>query len=197
MLHSEEADARHVRRVVPRVELESLRDPRQNRDYTFGLITEVLAFVPGRYRDLLAWALTTDAGLRTTERGNRDAAGSAMQSIRYLKEAGVTLVVGSDSGNWPLFPYYFHGPTTWRELRMLAEAGLSPLEILRAATVNPATMLGLADRIGAVEVGKVADLIVVRADPLVDVEKAMRSLQYTIRAGVARTPDQWMDVARH
>jgi imidazolonepropionase-like amidohydrolase len=197
MLHSEEVDARHVRRVVPRVELESLRDPRQNRDYTFGLITEVLPFVPGRYRDLLAWALTTDAGLRTTERGNRDAAGSAMQSIRYLKEAGVTLVVGSDSGNWPLFPYYFHGPTTWRELRMLAEAGLSPLEILRAATVNPATMLGLADRIGAVEVGKVADLIVVRADPLVDVEKAMRSLQYTIRAGVARTPDQWMDVARH
>ncbi len=115
-----------------------------------------------------------------------------MQSIRDLKEAGVTLVMGSDSGNWPLFPYYFHGPTTWRELRMLAESGLSPLEVLSAATVNPAKMLGLADRIGTVEVGKIADLVVVRDDPLIDMEQAMRSLQYTIRAGVARTPDAWM-----
>jgi imidazolonepropionase-like amidohydrolase len=41
-------------------------------------------------------------------------------------------------------------------------------------------------------VGKVADLVVVRDDPLVDLEKAMRSLQHTIRAGVARTPDAWM-----
>jgi imidazolonepropionase-like amidohydrolase len=104
----------------------------------------------------------------------------------------VPLVVGSDSGNWPLFPYYFHGPTTWRELRMLAEAGLSPQEILRAATVNPAKMLALDDRIGTVEVGKLADLVVVSDDPLVDVERAMRSLRYTIRAGVARTPDAWM-----
>jgi imidazolonepropionase-like amidohydrolase len=192
MLHPEQLEAPDVLRVVPPVELDSLRDRRQNRDYAFGLITEVMPFVPGRYRDLLAWAMTTDAGLRATDKGNRDAARSEMQSLRYLKEAGVTLVVGSDSGNWPLFPYFFHGPTTWRELRVLAEAGLSPLEILRAATVSPATMLGLADRIGTVEVGKLADLVVVRADPLVDVEKAMRSLQYTIRAGVARTPDAWM-----
>jgi imidazolonepropionase-like amidohydrolase len=192
VLHPEQLETPHVRRVVPPVELASLRDPQQLRAYTFGLMTEVLPFVPGRYRDLLAWWLTTDAGLRTAENGNRDQARSAAQSLRYLKEAGVPLVVGTDSGNWPLFPYFFHGPTTWRELRMLAEAGLSPSEILRAATVNPAKMLGLADRIGTVEVGKVADLVVVREDPLVDVEKAMRSLQYTIRAGVARAPDAWM-----
>jgi Amidohydrolase family len=195
MFHPEQLNAPHLRRVVPPIELESLRDRRQNRDYIFGLITEVMPFVPGRHRDLLAWALTTDPGLRTTEKQNRDTGRAAMQSVRYLKEAGVTLVVGSDSGNWPLFPYYFHGATTWRELRMLAAAGLSPMEILRAATVNPATMLGLADRIGAVDVGKVGDLVVVREDPLVDVEKAMRSLQYTIRAGVARTPDGWMEGA--
>ena len=53
-------------------------------------------------------------------------------------------------------------------------------------------MLGLADPIGTVEVGKIADLAVLREDPLVDVEHAMRSLQYTVRAGVARTPDGWM-----
>lgn len=101
-------------------------------------------------------------------------------------------MLGTDSGNWPLFPYYFHGPTTWRELHLLAEAGLTPLDILRAATVNAAEMLGIADEIGTVEVGKVADLVVVQEDPLVDVAKAMRSLRYTVHRGVARTPEAWM-----
>jgi imidazolonepropionase-like amidohydrolase len=192
VLHREQLEAPHVRRVVPAVELASVRDPRQLRDYAFGLLSEGLPFVRGRYRDLLAWAFTTDTGLKVTEKANGDGARSAGQSLRYLRDAGVPLVVGSDSGNWPLFPYFFHGPTTWRELRLLAEAGLSPTEILRAATVNPANMLGLADRIGTIEVGKIADLVVVREDPLVDVERAMRSLQHTIRAGVARTPDAWM-----
>jgi hypothetical protein len=191
VLHPEQLDAPEVRRVVPSLELASVRDRRQLREQIFGLLTEASP-VPGRYRELLAWALTTGAGLRKTETMNREVGRSEMQSLRYLKEAGVTLVVGSDSGNWPLFPFFFHGPTTWRELRQLAEAGLSPQEILRAATVSPAEMLGLANRIGTVEVGKDADLIVVGEDPLVDVEKAVRSVQHTIRAGVARTPDQWM-----
>jgi imidazolonepropionase-like amidohydrolase len=192
MLHPDQLDAPHIRRVVPQVELDSLRDPRQFRDGLFGLLTEVLPSARGRYRDLLAWAASTQSGLRAAEKSNGDTARSEMQALRYLKDAGVPLVVGSDSGNWPLFPYYFHGPTTWRELRLLADAGFSPQEILRAATTNPAQMLGLSDRIGTVEVGKAADLVIVRADPLVDLENAMRSLQYTIRAGVARTPDAWM-----
>jgi imidazolonepropionase-like amidohydrolase len=178
--------------VVPSLELETLRDRRQYGDYLFALLTETMPAVRGRYRNLLVWALTTGTGLRKAGDITREMSRTATQSLRYLKEAGVPLVVGSDSGNWPLFPFFFHGPTTWRELRLLAEAGLSPQEILRAATVNPAQMLGLADRIGTVEVGKIADLVIVREDPLVDVEKAMRSLQHTIRAGVARTPDAWM-----
>ncbi len=192
VLHREQLEAPHVRRVVPPVELDSARDQRQLRDYVFGLLSELMPVVRGRYRDLLAWWASTGPGLRSIEKVNRDMARSAAQSLRYLQEAGVPLVVGSDSGNWPLFPYYFHGPTTWRELRMLADAGLTPQQILRAATVNAARMLGLADSVGTVEVGTAADLVVVREDPLVDVERSMRSLQYTIRAGVARTPDAWM-----
>ena len=191
-VHPEQLEAPHVRLAVPPVELESARDRGQYRAQIFGLITEALPFIPGRYRDLLAWAGATDRGRRVADRSNRDMLRSAGQSLRHLRDAGVTLVMGSDSGNWPLFSYYFHGPTSWRELRALAEAGLTPREVLRAATVNPATMLGLADRIGTVEVGKIADLVVVREDPLRDLEKAMRSLAYTVRAGVARTPDAWM-----
>lgn len=182
----------HIRRVVPALVLQSLRDPRQYRDQVFGLLTEGLPLIKGRYRDLASWLAATDAGLRKTEEENQKTLRSAMESVRLLKAAGVPLVMGSDSGNWPLFSQYFHGPTSWRELRLLAEAGLKPLEVLGAATVNPARMLGLEDRLGTIDVGKAGDLVVVRDDPLVDVEKAMRSLQHTIRAGVARTPDQWM-----
>jgi len=192
MLHPEQLEQPLVRRVVPALELQSLRDPRQCRDYAFGLITEVTPFVRGRYRDLAAWWACTGRGLRQAEASNGKMLASAMQSLRHLTAAGVPIVMGSDSGNWPLFPYYFHGPTSWRELRLLAGSGLSPVEVLRTATVNPARMLGLEDRLGTVDVGKAGDLIVVRDDPLVDVEGAMHSLQHTIRAGVARTPDQWM-----
>jgi imidazolonepropionase-like amidohydrolase len=194
MVHPEQLEEPHVRRVVPPLELASLRDTRQYRDHAFGLLTEITPFIPGRYRDLVAWWSGTDAGLRKTVEENRKTGASEMQSLRYLVAAGVPLVLGSDSGNWPLFPYYFHGPTSWRELRLLSEAGLSPVEVLRAATVNPARMLGLEARLGTVEVGKAADLIVVGDDPLANVEKAMHSLKYTIRAGVARTPDEWMAV---
>ncbi len=188
----EQFETLHIRRVVPTIELESLADKRQYQDHVFGLLSEVMPFIRGRYRDWLTWALTTETGLQATDTTNRKSAQSAMQSVRHLRDAGVTLVMGSDSGNWPLFPYYFHGPTTWRELRMLAEAGLTPQEILRAATINPATLLGLSHEIGTVEVGKLADLVVVRDDPLVNVAQALRSVQYTIRAGVARTPEEWM-----
>jgi imidazolonepropionase-like amidohydrolase len=155
VVHPAELEEPHIRRVVPPLVLQSLRDPRQYRDHVFGLFTEVTPFIKGRYRDLVAWLATTDAGLRKGDEENRKKARSVMESLRLLKAAGVPLVMGSDSGNWPLFPYYFHGPTSWRELRLLSEAGLSPLEVLRAATVNPARMLGLEDRLGTVDVGKV------------------------------------------
>lgn len=192
MLHPEQLDAPHIQRVVPARELESIRDRQQYRFHAFGLLSEVTPFVPGLYRDLLAWMLTTDIGLKVSDDGTRDMGRSAMQSIRYLRDAGVPLVMGSDSGNWPLFPYYFHGPTSWRELKLLAEAGLTPQEVLRAATVAPAQMLGLEDHIGTVDIGKAADLLVVRADPLEDVEKALHTLEVTIRSGVAKSPDEWM-----
>jgi imidazolonepropionase-like amidohydrolase len=54
-------------------------------------------------------------------------------------------------------------------LELLVEAGLTPLEALRTATINPARVLGLADSLGSVEVGKLADLVLLDADPLADI----------------------------
>ena len=56
-----------------------------------------------------------------------------------------------------------------RELELLVEAGFSPLEAIRIGTMNGATYLGLAERIGSIAPGKNADLIVVRGNPAADI----------------------------
>ena len=113
------------------------------------------------------------------------------RSIRALHDAGATIIMGSDAGNWPIFPFLFHGPTSIRELELLVEAGLSPTEALRAATSAPAHMLGMDGEIGVIQVGAAADLVLVEGDPLQDVA-ALQHVRFTVRAGEARTPEGWM-----
>ena len=89
-------------------------------------------------------------------------------------------------------PQMFHGPTSLREIELLGLAGLSPMEAIQAATSVPATMLGLSDDIGTVEVGKQADLLIVRDDPLGDL-RALRTIQWTVKGGVAKSPKEWLE----
>lgn len=67
-------------------------------------------------------------------------------------------------------------------LRAYAEAGMSPLQILHAATSNAAELLGLQQEIGSVERGKFADVIAVRGDPLSDVTELER-VRFVMKAG--------------
>lgn len=115
----------------------------------------------------------------------------ANRAIRALAKAGVPLVMGSDSGNWPIFPYLFHGPTSIREIELLGEAGLTPVEALRAATSTAARMLGREGDIGTIAPGARADLVVVEGNPL-DSLAQLRSIKLTIRAGQAHTPTEWL-----
>jgi imidazolonepropionase-like amidohydrolase len=93
-----------------------------------------------------------------------------------LNEAGVVLLAGTDVGIPALVP----GISLHEELELLVGAGLTPLEALRTATIHPARVLGLADSLGSVEMGKLADLVLLDADPLVDIRNTQR-----IRAVVA------------
>ncbi len=99
-----------------------------------------------------------------------------VENIRLLHEAGVVLLAATDVG----IPMLVPGLSLHEELALLVEAGLTPLEALRTATLNPARVLGMADSLGTIEAGKLADLVLLDANPLVDIANTRR-----IRAVVA------------
>jgi hypothetical protein len=85
-----------------------------------------------------------------------------MAFVNEYKNRGGRVTAGSDSG----FIFQLYGFAYIRELELLREAGFHPLEVIRAATLNGAEALGMADRIGSVEVGKYADFVIVEENPL-------------------------------
>jgi imidazolonepropionase-like amidohydrolase len=85
------------------------------------------------------------------------------RKFNQLREAGVTLLIGTDSG----IPMNFHSHSTWRELdAWVTEFGADPMTAIRAATYWPAVAMKVQSQVGTVEPGKFADIIAVRGDVL-------------------------------
>lgn len=95
-----------------------------------------------------------------------------MAFINEYKNRGGRVTTGSDNG----FIYQTYGFGYVRELELLREAGFHPLEVIRAATLHSAQALGMEKELGSIEVGKLADLMVVNANPL-------ENLQYLYGTG--------------
>lgn len=110
-------------------------------------------------RSVLRWAESGAAIHEDTLRKQRAASESHARSFQRAVEAGVKVAMGTDAGVTP------HGDNLW-ELELMVEAGMSPVEALLAATRNAAQLLGLADELGTIEVGKRADFVLVDGDPL-------------------------------
>ncbi|WP_338874436.1 amidohydrolase family protein [Spirosoma sp. SC4-14] len=89
-----------------------------------------------------------------------------MAFINEYKNRGGRVTAGSDSG----FIYQLYGFAYIRELELLREAGFHPLEVIRAATLKGAEALGMTDQIGSVEVGKLADFVIVDQNPLANLK---------------------------
>ncbi|MBV6644418.1 MAG: amidohydrolase family protein [Cyclobacteriaceae bacterium] len=85
-----------------------------------------------------------------------------MTFVNEYKNRGGRVTTGSDSG----FIYQLYGFAYIRELELLREAGFHPLEIIRSATLYGAEALGASDKIGTIEVGKYADMVLVSENPL-------------------------------
>jgi imidazolonepropionase-like amidohydrolase len=88
-----------------------------------------------------------------------------IELVRLMHKAGVPIMAGSDFSDWALVP----GIDLHNELALLVEAGFSPMEALQAATLNPAKFLGKTDIFGTIQVGRVADLVLLNANPLEDI----------------------------
>lgn len=100
-----------------------------------------------------------------------------LETIRRIADTDARLVVlGTDTPGLPPSDA-FHG-----EVRLMAEAGLSPGQILRAATRNAAAHIGRPDVLGTLEPGKLADLILVDGDPTADIG-AIRNVELVVKGG--------------
>lgn len=89
----------------------------------------------------------------------------AQQLVSAASTSGVKLLAGSDASD----TYVFIGSGLHDELENLARAGLSPLHALQAATISAAQFSGMEDQLGSIEIGKLADLVLLDADPLHDI----------------------------
>jgi imidazolonepropionase-like amidohydrolase len=107
------------------------------------------------------------------------AKGNAERLMRAVR-AGVKVAFGSDE--YYDTPGKTRGQASLLTLQAYQEAGMSPLEVLRTATVNAAGLLGWSDRIGAIEAGKFADIIAVEGDPMKDV-KDLQKVRFVMKGG--------------
>lgn len=103
-----------------------------------------------------------------------------LKTVKLFEDAGVSMMAGSDTGGaqWVVPGFSLH-----QDLDLFAQAGLTPLEVLQIATLNPAKFLGRERTMGAVEVGKNANLVLLDANPLTDVAH-MHQIFGVTRAGV-------------
>jgi len=96
--------------------------------------------------------------------------------------AGVKVAYGTDSG------VSHHGDNA-REFKLMVEAGMSPADAVKAATVNAADLLGRSNRIGTIQPGKDADIIAVTGSPLEDVTVLEKGVDFVMRRGVVHRLD--------
>ncbi len=107
----------------------------------------------------------------------------ARSTVSAFHRAGITILAGTDANTAPGSPSPIqHGEAFHDELRLLVEAGLTPVEALRSATVVPAEFFGFTDR-GVIEAGRRADLLLIDGDPIQDIT-ATRRVRSVWAAGV-------------
>lgn len=111
-----------------------------------------------------------------------------LKLVGAMARAGVGILAGTDCGN----PYCFPGFSRHDELALLVEAGLTPMEALQAATRNGAHFMGGEHELGTIEPGKLADLVLLTANPLKDIRNTRRieavvSLLREVRNSLPRT----------
>jgi imidazolonepropionase-like amidohydrolase len=124
-------------------------------------------------------AAATRAGAAALRAESSARVGSA--NLKRVTDAGITIAMGTDAGN----PLTLHGPSVYAEMEMMQKAGLTPMQVLVAATRGGSLAMRREKEIGTVEKGKLADLLLVEADPTADIAN-LRRVSQVVRGGVLR-----------
>ena len=109
----------------------------------------------------------------------------AMNNLRKVWDAGIPVAMGTDAGNIGTM----HGASVFREMALMHQAGLTPLEVLRSATVNGAKAARHENDVGIIDLGRFADMVLLDADPLLDVGNLSR-IHRVIKGGSVFDPDE-------
>jgi imidazolonepropionase-like amidohydrolase len=112
-------------------------------------------------------------------------AGIMAANLKRVAAAGIPIAMGTDAGN----PLTLHGPSVYAEMEAMQAAGLTPMQVLVASTRGGATAMGRAKDFGTVEKGKLADLLIVAADPTANVAN-LRKVRWVLRGGVMRSIEE-------
>jgi len=107
-----------------------------------------------------------------------------LQFMRACHEAGVRIVVGSHTSA----PFAEKGRAYQRELELLIDCGMTPLEAITAGTIQNARYFDIEDRLGTIETGKLADLLIVEGNPSIQIDGLAR-VRYVMLNGI------WVEMA--
>ncbi len=182
----ERLDNPWVQSLVPKPLLDTAKDPsviKKWRETMIGVNSP--SWIPG----FLKRSMTS---IFYNEREIRSQTTFTKLALKQMYDAGIPIVMGSDAGCWPVIPFMFHGVSSIREMEVMVESGMPPLDVIRSATINAARMIGVEGRIGSVSVGKSADLVIYDDDPTIE-RKSFRRPAYVMKAGILRTPAEWLD----
>lgn len=172
--------------LVPKNQLETAQNPDAKKWVIEQVVTQSR---PSWCPEFLAKAFSS---LFFSESLTRGQLAQSSKAVKLLHDEGIPLVMGSDAGNWPVWTTFFHGVGSILEMEALEEAGLPRVEIIIGATSRAAKMLKLDRQVGAVQVGMLADLLVLEKNPLENM-KALRSIQWVIQNGNAKAPKDWLN----
>ena len=155
--------------------------------------TEMTWHDESKYFTPYAQARLLQRGIPSPESEQKEYNQRIIELMALYKAGGKDLlIVGTDE---PVYTGMLPGFAYHRELLAMTYAGLPPIVVIKAATINGAVALGVADRLGSVETGKLADLLVVKGNPLEDI-KAARSIRLVVKEGVVHDPKVLLNSAK-
>ena len=106
-------------------------------------------------------------------------------NLKRVRDAGITIAMGTDAGN----PLTLHGASVFAEMEAMEAAGLTPMQVIVGATRGGAAAMGREKDLGTLEAGKIADLLIVAADPTAKISN-FRQIRYVVRGGEARSQEE-------